>query len=185
MWNSDLIFTNGLSKYKGEDDVFAEDRALFRSAQAGTLAILRDVEFDFGIIPYPKYDDTQTTYFTRHEGCYPIMIPTTNAELETTGLILEAMAYDSHQSLIPVYYDTVLQSKYARDEESAEMLDIIFAGRIVDMGDIFFTETVRAPLQAMVNAGKDMFTSKVESMQKKAAKNIGEVAEAFVEHFQS
>ncbi len=183
MWESDTVFTNGLSKYKGTDDLFVEGRALFRTAQAAILATLRDVEFDFGVIPYPKYDDTQEKYYTRHEGCYPIMVPITNTNIENTGILMEAMAFYSHQTLIPVYCDMALQSKYARDSESAEMLDIIFAGRIVDMGDIFFTETVRKPFQSMVDSGKNTFASTVAAMQTKADDNINEVTSAFVSHF--
>jgi len=37
--------------------------------------------------------------------------------------------------VIPAYYDVVLQYKVARDEESQGMLDIIFASRVIDIGD--------------------------------------------------
>ena len=39
--------------------------------------------------------------------------------------------------VIPAYYDVQLKTKIARDDESSEMLDIIFAGRKYDLGSIY------------------------------------------------
>jgi glucan phosphorylase len=36
--------------------------------------------------------------------------------------------------VIPTYYDVALTTKYARDDESADMLDIIKQGKIYDLG---------------------------------------------------
>ena len=36
----------------------------------------------------------------------------------------------------PAYYETALKGKALRDIESEEMLDIIFANRVFDLGDI-------------------------------------------------
>ena len=54
-----------------------------------------------------------------------------------TGVILEAMASDSAQHLVPAFYETLLKSKLSRDNDSEEMLDLIFASRSFDMGPIF------------------------------------------------
>ena len=38
---------------------------------------------------------------------------------------MEEMAYQSHITVLPAYYDNMLKGKVARDEDSLEMLDLI------------------------------------------------------------
>jgi len=47
---------------------------------------------------------------------------------------MEAMAFAGRQTTLPAYKETVLQGKYANDEESAEMVDIIFNSQTYDLG---------------------------------------------------
>lgn len=99
---------------------------------------LRECEFDFGIIPNPKYDEEQANYYStvsvHHTGL--LSVPAICGRLEMVGTILEAMGAKSKQVLQPAYYETALKGKFARDSESSDMLDIIFANRVFDVGDI-------------------------------------------------
>ena len=52
-------------------------------------------------------------------------------------MILEAMAAESQYTLIPEYIELSLKTKYARDEQSADMLDIIINNRIFDPMTIY------------------------------------------------
>ena len=47
------------------------------------------------------------------------------------------MSAEGYYTLKEAYYDTVLKTKGARDEESAEMLDLIFSNRIYDIGYMY------------------------------------------------
>ena len=38
---------------------------------------------------------------------------------------MEELAYQSHKTLLPAYYENVLKGKTTRDEDSIEMLDVI------------------------------------------------------------
>lgn len=49
-------------------------------------------------------------------------------------MILEILAYQGKKLLTPAYYENTLIGKNTRDEESGEMLDIIFATRAYDVG---------------------------------------------------
>ena len=51
--------------------------------------------------------------------------------------ILEAISRESKKQLVPAYYDVALQGKITRDEDSKEMLDLIFNNRMYDIGLIF------------------------------------------------
>lgn len=127
-----------------ELNLFKDGQAMFTNASCFQITnMMRDSEAEFGILPYPKYDEAQDKYYSRIEGAELFGIPKTNTNLEMTGVILEALACESYNVVIPAYYDVALKVKYTRDEESAEMLDIIFENRIFDFGDTIFADQLR------------------------------------------
>ena len=119
--------------------MFAEDRALFYHAGMNRVTLLRTMETDFGIIPPPKYDESQKNYHAAVDAwcTSAVSVPVTVSDKERTGLILEALAYESRYTLLPAYYDINLKTKFARDEESRGMIDIILANRLYDLGDMY------------------------------------------------
>ena len=97
------------------------------------------MEGDFGILPLPKYDVSQEKYrspVNPYSGAV-IGVPPTVSDFERTGIILEAMAAESRYTLLPAYYDTLLMRKYIRDDESSDMLDIIFSNIVYDTGAVY------------------------------------------------
>lgn len=132
------------SKYKDiwaelQIPMFAEDRALFCHAGMNRVTLLRTMETDFGIIPPPKFDEAQENYHvTVDPYCTSAVgIPATVPNIETTGLILEALTYESRYTLLPAYYNVQLKTKMTRDEESKEMIDIILNSRMYDLGKVY------------------------------------------------
>lgn len=118
--------------------MFAEDRALFYHAGMNRVTLLRTMETDFGILPPPKFDEAQTNYHvTVDPFCTSgVAIPAT-ANQETAGMILEALSYESRYTLLPAYYDINLRTKFTRDEESKEMIDLILSNRLYDLGCVY------------------------------------------------
>lgn len=54
--------------------------------------------------------------------------------------VLEKMAFEGHSAVVPVYYDTVLKTKYARDDISGQMIDMFHDDDLVtDIALIFNT----------------------------------------------
>ena len=116
-------------------NAFREGRVLFLESLIGSAETYRDMENEFGIIPCPKYDETVDEYITGVDASTSLLIvPVTASDAERTSVILEALAYYSWKDVIPTYYDVALSVKYARDEESVEMMDIIREGRRFDVG---------------------------------------------------
>lgn len=102
------------------------------------LTHFRDVENDYGIIPYPKFDEAQQRYQTMADGFHGVLAaPKTIANPEMLGIITEALCAETWKSVQPVYYDVALKVKGARDEESIEMIDLIMEGRVFDFGYIY------------------------------------------------
>ena len=118
--------------------LFAEDRALFYHAGMNRVTLLRTMETDFGILPPPKYDEQQANYYVSVD-CWctsAVSVPIT-VDKDKVGLILETLAYESRYILLPAYYDINLKTKFARDEESGAMIDIILANRLYDLQDMY------------------------------------------------
>ena len=129
--------------------MFKEDRALFVMWELTLCDNLRDMESDYGIIPYPKYDELQEGYGSYvQDGHSLICVPVTNTHLELTGAMTEALAAESYRKVTPAYFETALQSKYARDEESIAMLDLVRSsikynfGYVYCLGAFYTTRTL-------------------------------------------
>lgn len=121
---------------KNRVNMFNDNRAMFYFTLLTTVPRHRDSETDFGILPYPKYDAEQEDYghgiSVNH--CAFICVPEISKDYARTGFILEEMSYQGKKLLTPAYYDQTLIGQYTRDEESAEMLDLIFSTRVYDVG---------------------------------------------------
>lgn len=117
---------------------FQEGRLLFGAWALTEIQSLRNCEQDFGVLPFPKYDEAQKNYHCIiSTGLTPaVSIPITNPNPSQAGLILEAMAYYSVDTVTHAYYDLSLNSRFIRDEESSEMFDIMFANSVYDFGYI-------------------------------------------------
>ena len=90
---------------------------------------MRESDTEFGILPLPKYDESQTGYYTTsRDGRSMFVIPVDVKDADFAGLITEALAVASNKYVVPAYYDVTLKTKTARDDESSEMLDIIRDG---------------------------------------------------------
>lgn len=101
-------------------------------------SVLRDVEFDYGIIPYPKWDEAQPKYYTSVDGSHEgLVVLKSIQDHEFVGIISEALNAESWKRVVPAYYDISLKYKGARDEQSVAMLDLIVEGRIFDFGYVY------------------------------------------------
>ena len=122
------------------------DGSEFRAFANGNVAFLttwidnsfssfRDMKDDYGILPYPKLDEEQDAYYSNAMDNYSLLsVPKTvkPEDTEFVGIVTEALTRENHYSVIPAYYDIALTAKYARDEQSVAMLDIIMNGRQYD-----------------------------------------------------
>ncbi len=87
---------------------------------------LRNMKDDFTILPYPKFDEKQEEYRVPANNSAAMWgIPVDNPEPEVAAAVLEALCAESRHSVTDVYFDTCMNFKYARNDVSIEMLEII------------------------------------------------------------
>jgi len=122
----------------GMDNMFQSDQGLFMWIRMVNIVSLRSMPTDFGILPIPKMDKAQDYYSSDVNSWTGVCltVPSTNTDYENTGIFLEAYAAESKKTVQPVYYDVLLNGKIARDDESLEMLELIFKNRTYDIGAI-------------------------------------------------
>ena len=107
------------------EQMFGEGRALFVMHDLSILEKFRYYDVDYGIAPYPKYDEEQTEYKSMDWG--PMWtVPMTIRNPELVGAAVELYSFFSADTIVPAYYDKVLEGKLAQDMESRKMLEIIF-----------------------------------------------------------
>jgi len=159
--------------YGGIIPAFDEGRIMFYMGSMALVPLFRGMEQDFGILPIPKFDESQEEYYTTmsvfNNGA--IYIPITNQELERTGILIEALSAESRYTLLPAYYDLTLKTKMARDDESSAMLDILFGNRIIDVGAAYNF----GGILDLVMGGKDDFVSGYERIEARANTAIQKV----------
>ncbi|MCL2158805.1 MAG: hypothetical protein FWH48_05290, partial [Oscillospiraceae bacterium] len=126
-----------------EDDehvrIFVENRCFLSIDMLSSIVMLRGMEEDFGIIPMPKQNESQKDYISTISPWVSrfIAIPSTCKNVEMAGAAIDALSRESADTVVPAYYDNLLNQKIARDEESIEMLKQIFSSVIYDIGAVF------------------------------------------------
>ncbi len=107
-------------------DIFRTGSSMFLFDRFNNAYRLRDMEDEYGIIPFPKYDETQGQYYScMFESLRFAALPSNCQKIDAVCAVMEQMAYEGNKTMMPVFYETVLKSKYARDSVSGEMIDII------------------------------------------------------------
>ncbi len=106
-----------------------------------TSTNFRNFDDDYGILPFPKWDEYQDKYYSHVYGEHTVSsIPKTAKDLEFIGACVEALSYESWKTLTPTIYEIALKTRYLRDNESKEVLDIILDNRYFDFGFIYKNE---------------------------------------------
>ncbi len=158
--------------------VFIEGHALFIQGTISYIPLyLRDMQDDFGVLPYPKWDENQTDYITTAQewAASMWMVPRSATDPERTSVILEMMSYLSDKTIIPAYYNKLLAEKTTRDEQSVEMLDIIFGSRTAyDLAIAYDWGSLRS-ISMQLDSVSNNFASQM-AKNKKTIENAAEKA---------
>ena len=164
-------------------NMFSNDQALFWIQIMELVVRLRAQEINFGVLPYPKLEASQENYYSTvgswHSGF--ICVPIGQADASRTGAVIEALAAESLYTLKPAFYDISLKGKMVRDEESEEMLDLIFDSKIYDLGWLYQIGGYNERIMDQLRSFKSDFASMYDKNEGKAIKDIDKINIAFDE----
>jgi hypothetical protein len=138
---------------------------------------------DYGIVPYPKLDETQEQYYAGYTDRY-FVIPNTCSDTAYVGTILESMSAEGYRQVTPAYFEVALKNRYTKDQISKEMVDLIKQSMILDFayvygGNTWWTDTLR-DLIASTTPSKD-YASYYQKKLSAAETRVTRVTEAFEE----
>lgn len=134
------VWADGYSK---RTQFFVDGHALFNLSSLEQLKYetFHEMESDYGVLPYPKYDTNQKQYLTGTMDHYTMLsIPLYNFNLELTDVLVEALSAESSNSVKDAYYESVLKYNSSRDPDSIRMIELIMAGRRYDLTTYHYSD---------------------------------------------
>jgi hypothetical protein len=99
-------------------------------------------------------------------------------------MITEALAAAAYDGITPSLYDIIIKGRNTRDEDSAEMVDIIIDNRVFDPHFINNISGYNFAQNLLAKANKDVVSSLTKT-QKNAEKNMQKIIDAYLENANS
>ena len=160
--------------YTNVREALTSGNTLFASEVLDVLRRMRDADVSAGLVPYPKYSETQENYAHYVDGhVSPYSVPVSVTEIETMGKFIELYAAHSQKIVRTAWIDTYCY-EYCGDADSTEMLDIILNTRTYDPGYLYWS-TYEAEVSQMISSGKNNFTKWVDKRANSLVGSGGEL----------
>ncbi len=160
-------------------ETFYAGRALFATSFVHSLQNYSAKCTDnYGIIPYPKYDEEQEGYYALADIHSMVFgIPTQALDPDFSGFMLEALSHGSTNTSLNAYYEIAAKTKYTYDPDSAEMLDVIFDGIRYDLGTIYKISGLDQFFYKFGGKASKNFTSDFAAIKTAAEEDIKKLTE--------
>jgi len=161
---------------------FKDGRGLFTNFLLSNTEGYRDMEDDYGMLPLPKLDEAQPEYTGwTHNGFSAFAVIGTTAQGDTAAAVLEALCAESYRYVTEAYFDVALKVKYARDDISSQMLDLIQQSLIFDFGMVYSQslESVMQMFRDVANGADFNTASKIAAKLKISQTKLDTLLEKF------
>jgi len=113
-------------------------------------------------------------------GTSMMAIPITAKTADRTGKVVATLNAESWKTVVPQFYDVALKVKFARDDESAQILDMILDGRTFDFGYIYDNwQGYAFYIQDLISTKNSGIASWFEKRKGSADKNLEKILAAF------
>jgi len=173
-----------ITDYSKENDLakmFAAGQGLFYSGfMTDAYQFFRDMEQDYGLIVFPKWEASDDSYITTVTGGTGLLgIPKVTVDTDRTGLVTEALAIESYYDVYPAVFETVINSKLLRDEDSQKMFRLLMDGLEISFARTYKHAQYTDLFADLTAAGSTELASKVASLEKAATEHYNKVLESF------
>ncbi len=184
---SGLVIADEYKDYEGPFnptvEAFYDGRGLFFFNALSAMDAIRSMKNDFGVLPCPKFDDTQENY-TCNVGAWTsncIAVPTSvhESQLELATHFIEALGAISHELLTPTYFEQTLQYQISRDDDSMRMLDLINNNRAPDLSEMYRWGNLMQTIADMRTQPIGTFVSAYDAIDEQTIIEIEETLEFF------
>lgn len=156
---------------------FEDDTTLFYTKQTIELPQLRGLNFKFGVLPYPMYDESQGVYKSLNWNGI-MLIPASIKNVNMVSDVMELLPYYSADVKV-AYYENLLGAKLADAPDDAKMLDVIWDSIVTDVGLLSANLNGMDPMVYLFPnlcvEGTDRYASKIKSSKRSANKKLAEL----------
>ncbi len=162
--------------WKAATDSVGNNRTMFRAMSIIDIVDLGSkYDCDYGVLPIPKFSAQQDDYYSFVSTLYAtcVAIPSSNAEPEKASIIAQALCEASTDTTKYAYYDVIMKGRNIKDDESEEMLNLIFDSRVYDLGVVFNwggtsvydTNSIGSFMNTVAFSGQQTFASTYQSIE--------------------
>ena len=190
LYNDDIAYDwHTRQGFAGETDIFTNSQALFCLGGVYYASLLRDMKDDFGIIPYPKYDETQPSYYSVIGNAFTIY--TVFSDFDQRGdkeqtlsmftAILECWASEGYRKTTPIVFELNMQLKYSETQDETDMCEYVRAGIVFDLGRILDAALANVSMDGSVISAAESnadWTSTYSAHYESAQNNLAEFIKA-------
>lgn len=162
--------------------IFEESRALFYLEMLHVARLL-NTDIDYGIIPLPKFDESQEQYLTAMQYIMGtvITVPINSPDIDFTGFMLEALSAESKYTTLSVFIETVIKTKKAPDERAPYMIDLMFDGIVYDIAACFNWGGLQTLIANTIPKSRsNNFASEYAALSEKAEKDLQKTVNLYI-----
>lgn len=169
--------------HEGTFKLFKQGRAYFCDITFQKIELfLRDMEDDYGVLPLPKFDESQPSYLTNVSGAGTMVVmPKSAVDLDIIGTVTDGMAAASYDMITPSLYDIIASTKNVRDEQSSKMVQLIIRNRVYDPVRMYFIDGNNFADDLLAKKS-DSVASYFASVQQRGEKQLQKLIESFIEN---
>jgi ABC-type glycerol-3-phosphate transport system substrate-binding protein len=161
------------------NEIFGFGNTYFAYNLIGSCLSYRSLEFDIGVVPFPKYDENQDRYYCLvNTGYATVYVLPLGCDAEFSGAVLEAMGYFASLGLTEAAIDQSVLIKGVRDEDSFDMFKIVFESKVHDLIYTLDWGGYYGKTCGIVESGKNKLASTYASIKKSVDKDLEKYIEA-------
>ena len=164
------------------ESTFREGRAVTMTHAVSWLSNLYRVDFEYGVLPMPKYTEDQEDYY-----CTPgignsclMAVPATAGDIKFAAFALQAISEESVNTTFKDYIETKCKLQVAYDEDMSKCFNIIFQNIVYDIAFIDgYGDLDKVIKTDIINAGSNIYGRQYSKYEKRAKNEMNKTKEAY------
>lgn len=179
----DVSFQNSTNIRK----IFFEQRAVFTMDRVFIVCgkdygSSDNIEFEYGLVPNPKYDQFQENYITNVGHPFTMYAISVGAfDADACAAVLECLCSESYRRVTPSVYEIAMKVKYASDDVTAEMYDILRSTVSFDLARFYDGQaaSIYQTMRTEVINNTRTFASRFKGLSKTMENGIKTIMDAY------
>jgi len=126
------VFVNDSKRFDNGNSLFTFNTAAY------AFNYLKSLDVEYGIVPTPKYDEDQEDYSTLFGFSVSLYSISKQTDLGIeSAVLLECLGSEGYRTITPVLFEECMKYKYAKDDVTSQMFDIIRNTVCFDVGRLY------------------------------------------------